>query len=145
MVKVTFDGRRPRSSSASRIRLKPESTLTDAGDRGQEPLEPDRVGEHAGLRRLGEQRRQQLLLVLDPGKIGGGERVPVPGERQRGDAVDVVQPGRQVQPAVGIIDRERHADVDAAQRVDDLDEAEEVDLDVVVDGQAGGLLDRLAP
>ena len=38
---------------------------------------------------------------------------------------------------------ERHADVDAAQVVDDLDEAEHADPDEVVDADAGLLLDRL--
>src|SRR5260370_41327401 len=45
------------------------------------------------------------------------------------------------QAAVGVMDCERQADVDPAERVDDLDETEEVDLDVVIDDQPGGLLD----
>jgi len=31
-----------------------------------------------------------------------------------------------VQPAVGVVHREREADIDAAQGVDDLDEAEDI-------------------
>ena len=46
-----------------------------------------------------------------------------------------------MQAAVGVVYGEREADVDAAHGVDDLDEAEEVDLDVVIDLQAGRLLD----
>ena len=82
-------------------------------------------------------RRQQLLLIADPGQVRQRERMPVPGELQRPDAVHVVPSGGQVQAAVGVVHRVRQADVDAAQRVDDLDEAQEVDLDEVVDDQAG--------
>src|SRR4029077_5377794 len=87
--------------------------------------------------------REQALLVLDAGQVGGGARVPVPGVRQGGDAADVVRPRGQVQPAVRVVDRERQADVHPAQGVDDLDEAEEVDLDEVVDSQPGVGLNRL--
>ncbi len=43
----------------------------------------------------------QLLLVVDPGQVGRGEGMAVAGELQRGDAVDVMDPGGHVQPAIG--------------------------------------------
>jgi hypothetical protein len=91
----------------------------------------------AGARGLAQDGGHELLLVIDPGQVGRREGMPVPGVLQGGDAVDVMDAGGQAQAAVGVVHGERQADVDSAERVDDLDEAQEVDLDVVVDGQAG--------
>src|SRR6185437_12558507 len=76
--------------------------LDGRGHRVQHPPELERVAQRARAHRLAEHGGQQLLLVADPGQVGGGEGVPVAGELQRGDAVDVVGPGGHVQPAVGI-------------------------------------------
>src|SRR6204780_1498318 len=69
--------------------------------------------------------------------------MPVAGELECRYAVHVMLTGRHAQAAVRVIYRIRKADVHAAKRVDHLDEAEEVHLDVVVDGEPGGLLDGL--
>ena len=52
-------------------------------------------------------------------------------------------PVLEVEAGHRVLDVERHADVNAAQVVDDLDEAEHADSDEVVDADAGHLLDRL--
>src|SRR6202044_2858674 len=64
-------------------------------------------------------------------------------EGQRLRPEDVVAPLREVQPGIRVIDRERQADFDAAEVVDDLFEAGEVKLDEVVDVDAGDALERL--
>jgi hypothetical protein len=68
--------------------------------------------------------------------------MPVTGELQCPDSIDVVSASRHAQAAIRIVNRVRQADVDSAKCVNDLDEAEEVHLDEVVDGQAGRPLYR---
>ncbi len=73
----------------------------------------------------------------------GADVLAGPPEGQGLDAGDVVLPRGEVEAGHRIIHVERDADVDAAEVVDDLDEAEHADADEVVDEDAGLLLDRL--
>ena len=84
------------------------------------------------------------LVALDPLQVRAvADVLARPPEGQRLDAVDVLLARVEVQAGDGIVHLERHADVDAAQVVDDLDEAEHADPDEVVDADASHLLDRL--
>ncbi len=63
--------------------------------------------------------------------------MPVAGELQGRYAVHVMWPRGHAQAAVAVVDRVGQADIHAAQRVDHLDETEEVHLHVVVDLEPG--------
>src|SRR5216683_1900509 len=142
VMKATPPDEMPRNWSARAVTFRLWSTLMAATAARRKPLSLT-VGQRAGTDRLAEQRREEPLLVLDPGQVGEGEGVPVPGVRQRGQAVHMVYACGQVKAAGGVIYRIGQADVHPAERIDDLDEAEEVDLDEVVDGQPCVLLHRL--
>ena len=87
-------------------------------------------------------RRQEPLLALDPAEVGPRVEAARPDVGQPRLAVDVGRALRQPQAGLAVAQPRRRADVDAADGVDEPDEAEEVDLEVVVDADPGAALDR---
>ena len=94
---------------------------------------------------VAEHRRlDEALLSLDPAEVGGGVRAPIavaellvvaaPGVRERLDPVeDRLQPGCWSSPEfLSRVTYSKHS-VGATDRVDQLLESEEVDVDDVVD------------
>src|SRR5262245_4049855 len=69
--------------------------------------------------------------------------MPGPGVAEGGHAVGLLTAGLDVETRLLVLHRLVRADLDATDRVDDVDEAAESDLDVVVDPDAGRLLERL--
>ena len=115
----------------------------DGGQRGvQEAHQRARVEQDVAAGGPVDHRGQEALLALDPAQVGAGVEVAGPDVGQAGLAVDVVDPGRQPQAGLAVAQPDRAADVDPADRVDEAHEAEEVDLEVVVDAYAGAALDR---
>src|SRR5689334_15541577 len=120
------------------------------GGRPQERVELAGVGQHPAGRRLVENRLDHLLLVADPGEVAVLEGVPLAG------VVEGLRAAHQLRTLV-VVRRLARARVDravggetflyvdgyAAERVDDLLEAGEVDHDDVIDPYAGERLDRL--
>ena len=86
---------------------------------------------------------EHLALALPALDVAGRVRLAGARVAERRPAVGVLAALLDVQPGVLVLQRLLRADLDAAERVDHLDEAAEADLDVVVDLQPGGLLDRL--
>ena len=86
---------------------------------------------------LVEGRLHEVLLALDPVEVAERQAVALADEGQRLRALDDRQPGREVDAGVGFLLGGAQHDRHAADRVADAVEAEQVDLDVVVDGQAG--------
>ena len=88
------------------------------------------------------------LLAHHPVEVAAGQVVALPDEAQRLRAVQLLPAGREVGARKGFVHIVFQADVDAAERVGDQREAEQADLGVVVDGDAGqvgdGLDQRLA-
>ena len=88
--------------------------------------------------------RGHELVPLDPFQVRPGPDVLAGTPEGQGlDPVDVILTGREGEARHRVVHVERDADVDAAEVVDDLDEAEHADPDEVVDEDAGRLLDRL--
>ena len=81
------------------------------------------------------------LLPLDPAEVGAGVEVAGAHVGQPGLPVDVAGPLRQPQPGLVVAQPHRRAHVHPADGVHQPDEAEEVDLQVVVDPHPGGPLD----
>ena len=73
-----------------------------------------------------------------PRRSGATARRRAPGARRAGSA----PASRHVEARVRVVGRVREVDRDATQRVDEPGEADEVDLEVVVDRDAERLLDR---
>ena len=114
------------------------------GGRIQQRRQPDRIGERAGGEHLLQDLRNEVLLVDDPVQVSGCQALAVTDEREGLGAGDVrVRTRCQVVTGVlvgtGGADAKRHA----ADGVDDLAKAVEVDLQVVVDRQAAQSLDGL--
>jgi hypothetical protein len=119
----------------------------------EEAVELQRVEQQPGARRLADDGRDEHLLVLDPAEVApvadgvAGAHEPegvlaVEGVLAGGDdeaAADRAA-GRRVCPH-RVVDGMGQADLHAAERVDHALEAEEVDLDEVVDAQVGQALD----
>ena len=93
--------------------------------------------------RLLGHRGEHLALPLDPAEVAARVGLAHPHVAERGGAVQVLAALRQVDVGVLVLDRLGQAHLDAAQRVDDVDEPAEADLDVGVDPQAGVGLDGL--
>src|SRR6185437_2554763 len=95
--------------------------------------------QHAGARQLPERGRQEVLLAPDPIEIAEpvGKAITLPDERQRLGALDNRHTGWQVDAGVGLFGRGAEVDRNAAYRIAYAVEAEQVDLDEVIDGQAG--------
>src|SRR6266498_4943166 len=114
----------------------------DRGERAaQKVRQPDGMGKRPAADRLVEQGSEHTLLVVDSRQVLTGKRVTVAGKLERRNAIDVMLTRAQIEPAVRVVDRLGQANVHPAERVDDLDKAEEVDFHVVMYVQAGRLLD----
>ena len=79
---------------------------------------------------------EEGLLAPDPVEVTVGQPVALADEGQGVVAGHGARPGREARAGLLVVDRVLEADVDAADRLGELEEAEEVDLGVVVDGQA---------
>ena len=159
VVKVTLPAVRFCICSASLVGSSVWSIVSDDGDRLEQVLQLERVEQGAAGDQLAEHRGQEVLLALDPVQVAVGQAVPLPDEGQRLLALDDVVALLQVD--AGVADAVRRtgvvgarvrvaaclvqADVDAADGVGDPVEAEQVDLDEVVDAQAGQVADGLRP
>ena len=88
------------------------------------------------------------LLAHHAVEVAAGQVVALPHEAQRLRAVQLLPARWEVGTRKRFVDSVFQADVDAAERVGDQREAEQADLGVVVDGDAGqvgdGLDQRLA-
>ncbi len=83
------------------------------------------------------QRRHHHLLTHHAVEVAAGEFVTLPDEAQRLRAVQLLRAGRKVGARKWFVDRLFEADVDSAEGVGDQREAQQSDLGVVVDGDAG--------
>ena len=92
-------------------------------------------------RRLAGQGREELLLVLRTVQVAAREGVPRPDEGQRLLAVQGLLARLEVGAGLLVLEGLRDVDLHAADRVHDVGEAGEADLGVVVDAQAGVVLD----
>jgi len=101
--------------------------------------QPGQAGQAALAGHLGHDRPHELLLAADAAEVGVD--VPGPHEGQRLHPVHLVAAGGHVQVGVAVVQAAAAAvaEGDAAEGVDHLQEAGEVDLGVVVDGQPGRL------
>src|SRR5262249_55995490 len=86
---------------------------------------------------------QEDLLAVDPLQVRTLPDVPFADERQRLRALHEAPAGGQVQLGSRVLDGVGQTDGDPADVIDDLPEAEEVDLDEVVDVNMGELLQGL--
>ena len=111
--------------------------------RAREPEVADRVDDRPRRGRLGADRADHLALVPGPVDVAEARGVPRPGVAERDLAVGLLAALLDVEVRLRVLHRGLRADLDPAHRVDHVDEAAEADLDVVVDADAGGLLDRL--
>ena len=100
---------------------------------GQRPARDDPVG----------QRGHHRLLAHHPVQVAARQLVALADEAERLRTVELLPAGRKVGTRKGFEHRLFEADVDAAERVGDQREAEQPDLGVVVDGDAGQVGDRL--
>ena len=115
-----------------------------AGDRVGDRVELGGVGEEVRRGDLLQQGLHQLLLEADTAQVAAvAYAVPGAGEREGLLAVEVVGARLQLQVAVVVVDVLVRGDGDPAERVHELREAREVDLDVVVHADVGDRLDRL--
>ena len=108
-----------------------------------------------GLHGLVRERADEVLLTPDAAEVGGAVLRPLPvgsdvlvfarpRVRQRLLAVEAMAAGGvDLQPGFLVLGRRREVDGHRADRVDDLLESGEVDLQVVVDRDVEVLLDRL--
>ena len=110
---------------------------------GNERRGPAGVQQHRGTRGFVHHAGHESLLALHPADVGGGVELPGAHVGQGIAALEGRTSRRQLQPRGRVVDVRRHADVDPAEGVDHLDEAREVDLEVVVDPYAGGVLHGL--
>ena len=83
------------------------------------------------------------LLAHHPVEVAARQVVALPDEAQCLRSVQLLPAGREVGARKWFVDSVFQADVDAAERVGDQREAEQADLGVVVDGDAGQVGDRL--
>src|SRR6202042_2307276 len=101
-------------------------------------------GQQAAAQHAFHHLRGHELVALDPLQVrSGADVLPGAPEGQGLDSVDVGLACGQVKAGHGVVHVERDADVDAAEVVDDVDEAEHSDADEMVDVNAGLLLERL--
>ena len=89
------------------------------------------------------QRGHHRLLAHHPVQVAARQLVALADEAERLRAVELLPAGRKVGTRKRFEDRLFEADFDAAERVGDQREAEQSDLGVVVDGDAGEVGDRL--
>jgi hypothetical protein len=99
------------------------------------------VDERAGRTDLPEHRAQEVLLPGDPVEVAARQAVALPDERERLLALDVADPRGQVDARERVLLRRVQAHVHAAERDADPVEAQQVDLQVVVDLEPGELAD----
>ena len=101
----------------------------------------------AGQRLAGDdpvgQRGHHHLLAHHPVQVAARQVVALADEAERLRAVELLPAGREVGTRKRFVHSVFEADVDAAERVGDQREAEQADLGVVVDGDAGEVGDRL--
>jgi hypothetical protein len=100
------------------------------------------VEQHLVVEQLAHHASDEDLLADDPVEVAAGEPVPLPDERQRLLALDDLRSGRQIDAGVLVLHRSAEIDLDAAEDGAQVEEAEQVDLGVVVDLQAGEAADR---
>ena len=93
----------------------------------------------ARLQQLRDHRAQELLLPADTGEVRHrvARLVSGPDVRERRRPVEVLASGGDVEERERVVHRVRHAHVDAAERVDDPLESEEVHVQDVVDLHPG--------
>ena len=110
----------------------------------EEPHQPVEAGQRAAGEDLRDQRGDERLLPLDPADVAAvADAVANPHVGERLLAVQGPGAGRDGDAVLRAVDVLRHADLDAVDGVDHVLEAAEVDDDVVVDADAGGLLELL--
>ena len=114
------------------------------GGRIEELGQVDRVGQRVRADRLVGHRGDERLLALHPADVRAvAERVPLAHVVERLVAAELVGAGGQCDVADRVVHGVRDADLDPADRVDHRLEPVEVDDDVVVDADAGELLELL--
>jgi hypothetical protein len=121
----------------------PVVDLQRAGGGVQDGVEPQRVQQRAAGGQLADHRGDEALLALDAVDVPARQARALPHEGQRLLAADRRDAGGQVDAGLGLARGPGQAHLHAVEVVDDLPEAVEVDLHVVVDAHPGQLLDRL--
>ena len=112
------------------------------GRRGPEVPVAERVEDRPRRQRLVADRGHHLTLLAAAGDVTEcGVGVPRPGVGERDRAVGVLAALLHVEVGQLVVHVVRRTDRDPADGVDDVHEATEPDLDVVVDVDAGVLLD----
>ena len=113
-----------------------------------QPVQGGRAGQRLAGNHFVRKGGHHHLLTHHPVQVAAGQVVPLPDEAQRLRTVQLLPARREVGPRKGFVHILFQADVDSAERVGDQREAEQADLGVVVDGDAGqvgdGLDQRLA-
>ena len=113
-----------------------------------QPVERRRARQRLARDDLVGKRGHHGLLARHPVEVAPRQVVALPDEAQRLRAVQLLRAGGEVGARERFVDGVLEADVDAAEGVGDQREAEQADLGVVVDGDAGqvgdGLDQRLA-
>src|SRR5690606_10055417 len=105
----------------------PVVRLDRLGDGGEEVVGASRVGEHALVGGLLDDRRHERLLPLDPVEVGAvAEAVAGPDVAEGLLAADHLPPRPQPQLGLRVVDAPGHADLHAAERVHDPFEPGEV-------------------
>ena len=102
-----------------------------------EPGQLRRVRQRPAREDLVGDRGQEDLLAADPRQVAFGQVVALADERQRVGAGDRARAGGEARSGQRLVDGVLQADVDAADGPGQVVEAEQVDLRVVVDGDAG--------
>ncbi len=117
------------------------AVLHDVGGDGLH--EPRKVRDLARGEELREHGPQELLLASDAREVGNrvAGLVPRPDEGERRPPVELLAARLDVEPGQHILHRIRHAHAHAAERIDHALEPGEVDVEEVVDVQAGEVLD----
>ena len=107
-----------------------------------EPGQLRRVGQRPAGEDLVGDGGQEHLLAADPGEVALGQAVALAHERERVGTGDRERAGGEAGPGQRLVDGVLQADVDPADGLRQVVEAEQVDLGVVVDGDAGEPLHR---
>jgi hypothetical protein len=157
-VRVSGIGHRGQLNELDRRGVQPLQTGGDADHGPQAEARvcghvPGRVGDYpdqlagaggqVGALEALQQRCHQVLVAPDALQVRSLADVAGPPEGQRLRAPHVVPAGAQVQLGLRVMHRERQADADPADVVDDLLEPGEVDLDEMIKADPGRLLHGL--
>ncbi len=132
-----------RSSIARSRRVPMETSGVDAdrlGQRAQEVVQGERVGQHAAVDQLVGDRPQERLLPLDPVEVAARQLVALADEQQRLLALQVDGPLRPGDLVRGVVRLLRDLHLHAADRLAHRHETGEIEGGEMVDAHSRELL-----